>query len=167
MMDRRRKSAGHPKKWSTINENDTYDVRTCTFVNILRYVWCEYVNRVLLQLEIERLIFVCFCYQPFVVCDNDGATLKLFAKRRCCIGVGDSLPATYEFDATLTVADCVPPPPPIEAIAKLLLLINPLLLNSLPDKRDDSSDFCCCCDIGAAEFVVVSAAETSIGWYGW
>lgn len=108
-----------------------------------------------------------FDYQPFVVCDKDGATLKLFAKRRCCVGVGDSmpLPAVFEIDATLTVADCVPPPPPIDAIAKLLLLINPLLLNSLPDKRDNSSGFCddaCACAVGT-ELVVNSPAETSIG----
>lgn len=99
------------------------------------------------------------CYQPLVVCDKDGATLKLFARRRCWVGVGESPLPAFE---TLGVADCEPPP--IEAIAKLLLLINPLLLISLPDKRDDSSDFCCCAD--APKPVAVSPA-TSIGWCAW
>lgn len=94
------------------------------------------------------------CYQPLVVCDKDGATLKLFARRRCWVGVGESPLPAFE---TLGVADCEPPP--IEAIAKLLLLINPLLLISLPDKREDSSDFCCCAD--APKPVDVSPATSN------
>lgn len=101
------------------------------------------------------------CYQPFVVCDRDGATEKLFASRRCWVGVGESPLPAFELVPPLGVTDCEPPP--IEAIAKLLLLINPLLLISLPDKRDDSSNFCCA---DVAEPVVVSP-DTSIGWCAW
>lgn len=97
-------------------------------------------------------------YQPFDDCDKDGATLKLFANRRCDVGVGESPLPAIEFVATPGVADCEPPP--IEAIAKLLLLINPLLLISLPDKRDDSSDFCGCADVIE---LVETSADTSIG----
>lgn len=98
------------------------------------------------------------CYQPFDDCDKDGATLKLFANRRCVVGVGESPLPVFELVVALGVIDCVPPP--IEAIAKLLLLINPLLLISLPDRRDDSSVFCGCANVIE---LVAASVETSIG----